>query len=393
MSLTRSLGCLGLVIILAFAFAAHAANRPATAADCAKLATESPGIPCDPGQTPYDPNNPFIGDEAADATKFLLERNGTGTRGTECYNGDQTMRITKLNPQFKIGLAKAIAEMEKLYGGREIIQSGFRCDGTDGNHPKGCAVDIIYASCKAKGGDGWRCSSDRFDSPEQKWIDANGKNAPYNIHLRLRYAPEGHHVEPVNTKDCVTGATVGSGNPPGSPTSDFANAIRQALGVQQQPAQQPPLPPQPLPQQQSPLNNFNQPMPTPIPIATSSDTSDTSSGPSIADKLEKLANGDTEKTPPTQVGTSVPLVINGKDVGVIAGTKKADDVPSTAGIGGSITQNTFATEDLSNQGVHTGTQSAFVRILASIKATLLQMLQYLKPFGSRPAPDTTEYSD
>jgi hypothetical protein len=52
----------------------------------------------------------FINQEVCDAYRFLLERNGTGTRGTQCYRS-QTDRILKLNPQFAVGLAKALAEI------------------------------------------------------------------------------------------------------------------------------------------------------------------------------------------------------------------------------------------------------------------------------------------
>src|SRR3989344_4660396 len=112
----------------------------------------TPG-PCDLQgmQTRSAADSSINNEEVCAAYKFLLERNGTGTRGVipGCYrNGDQRDRILKLNPGFAVGLYKALSEIEKLYGGRNIIQSGYRCDGTGGNHPRGCAADIIWASCR-----------------------------------------------------------------------------------------------------------------------------------------------------------------------------------------------------------------------------------------------------
>lgn len=372
----------------------HAAPHPANTEECARLTTQ--GVACIIGKTLYDPTDRSLGDEVAVATKFLIEHMGNGSRGSQCYTS-QTDRITKLNPQFKVGLYKAISEMERLYGGKNIIQSGFRCDGSNGNHPKGCAVDIIWASCRTNpkpslwpprpaGTIGpWECSSDRFDAPEQKWIDANGKNAPYNIHLRLRYYPEGHHVEPVNTQGCVTGATVGSGSPSGSPTTNFANAIRQALGMQQQPIQQPPLPPQPLPQTQPIIRSFDQPVPI-VTATTEPDTTPTKdTGPSIADRLEDLVK-DIKGATSTQSATSVPLIINGKDVTTIQSTPSAAEVATTSGVGGAVSQNTFVSGDLNAQGapIYSVAHASVVRErLAQLKAVLLAMLEYLKPFRTR----------
>lgn len=339
------------------------------------------GIPTSSGC--WNPKDAFVGDEVAVATKFLIEHMGNGTRGTQCYQS-QTDRITKLNPAFKVGLYKALTEIERLYGGKNIIQSGYRCDGSNGNHPRGCAVDIIWASCKAKGGDGWRCSSDRFDAPEQKWIDANGKNPPYNIHIRLRFAPEGHHVEPVNTQGCRTGAVVGSDNSTASPSSNFTNAIRQALGMQQQPPAQPQpiLPPQPLPMMQQVTSAFNEPVQEIKPsVSDSLVTGGETTASTTADKLEDLAFGKKPSSPAmTTTATSVPVYLDGSDVGGVASKGKQEPVTATAGIGGSVTQTTFTDTGL---GWQTGAQSTsgFRQILANISAALQRILQMIQPFG------------
>lgn len=384
MSLIRHFGLLGVIAVFAFPLFAHAAPHPASAEECTRLTTQ--GVTCITGKTLYDPANQFIGDEVAEATKFLLERNGSGSRDTYCYKS-QSDRITRMNPQFRISLYKALTEMEKQYGGKNIIQSGFRCAGS--THGSGCAADIIWTSCSRQYPGNteraWRCSSDLYDKgtntwnqPEQKWIDANGKN--YGIHLRLRFAPEGHHVEPVNTQGCVTGATVGSGSPSGSPSSDFSNAIRQALGVSQQPQlpPQPALPPQSIASQQSPIGAFQEPVSQVT--ATSSEPGTATSSPSVADRLAELAGIEPKAT--TTSATSVPLVIDGSDRGSITSTRGSGGTATTSGIGSGITQNTFTSDDLAFRSEAVGgTQGAFAQTLALIRATLVRLLQYLRPFG------------
>jgi hypothetical protein len=374
---------------------ADAAERPATAEDCAILALTAPGAPCSAGTTPYDPSSPFTGDEVGKATAFLLERNGSGTRGVVrgCYqyrpgidkdpDKPQADRILKLNPQFRVGLYKSLSEIEKQYGGKNIVQSGYRCDDSDGNHPRGCAVDIIWTSCQRNWSgfkDPWRCSSDGYDArtnswhtAEQKWIDANGKKAPYNVHIRIRKAPEGHHVEPVNTQGCVTGATVGSNGQSASPTSGFANAIRQALGVRQQPVQPPSPPSQPLATSQPLMTAFDQPKPveTPdlgVPAMASS---------SVADKLAELIKETSVAS--TATTTSVPLIIDPRDSATIQSNKESPSGSATAGIGGSITQSTFAGEDASWQSANQQASGLSV-ILANIATTLRRLLQLIQPF-------------
>jgi hypothetical protein len=341
----------------------------------------------------------FINQEVCDAYRFLLERNGTGTRGTQCYRS-QTDRILKLNPQFAVGLAKALAEIEKLYGGRNIVQSGYRCDGTNGNHTRGCAADIIWRSCQknTRGhANPWRCSSDTFDSPEQKWIDANGRNAPYNIQLRLRFAPEGHHVEPTNTQGCITGPMVsGSG---AAPSAGFTESLRQWLAPQQQvqaTPSQPAISSQPVSISQNPLGAFDiEPQPA-EPTAVSSQINPTahSSSSTAADRLEELAFGPKPATSTT--ATSVPLVVSGSNAAMLVGTQQASTTAVTSSQGViSPSQTTFVSGDLSWQDptISSAPVSGVQAILITIRAALNRMLQYLVPFNTETHTDEHEYDD
>lgn len=375
-----------------------------------------------------------VNSETCAAYRFLLERNGTGTRGTQCYRS-QTDRILKLNPNFAVGLYKSLSEIEKLYGGKNIIQSGFRCDGSNGNHPRGCAADIIWASCKAKGGVGWRCSSDRFDAPEQKWIDANGRKEPYKIHLRLRYAPEGHHVEPVNIQGCSTGRVVGSGNGPPSNSSPMGlgDAFRQSTGIGQQPAlpAQPAIPPQLAQAVQQPTQYFQptqaqpsvapsgtvgtptsvgSPANTVAPIgSTAPQTVGTENQfeefvdnkPSIGDQLMMLAYGTSSIVTSTDIATSVPIIVSEKDATVLKGSTRKSATSTLSATSSESTKNaphqtqTFVSGDLTYPRPSSNMSRNYIlAFLADMKARLLRALEILRPFGLRATPiESDEFSD
>jgi hypothetical protein len=346
----------------------------------------------------------FINKEVCDAYRFLLERNGTGTRGTQCYRS-QTDRILKLNPQFAVGLAKALVEIEKLYGGKNIIQSGYRCDGTNGNHTRGCAADIIWRSCQTNTrghSSPWRCASDTFDSPEQRWIDANGRNAPYNIQLRLRFAPEGHHVEPTNTQGCITGPMVsGSG---AAPSSGIAESVRQWLTPEPQPQTQarpaqPAVSSQPVSISQNPLGAFDFDVEPQLaePEGVSSQINPTV-GPSTgkaADRLEELAFGPKATSTPSST-SSVPLVVTGSNAAMLVGTHQASTTAAASSQGViSPSQTTFVSGDLSwqDETISSAPVSGVQAILITIRAALNRMLQYLVPFNAHENPDEHEYDD
>lgn len=353
----------------------------------------------------------LINPETCAAYRFLLERNGGGTRGVAgCYRS-QADRIIKLNPQFAVGLYRALTEIERLYGGKNIIQSGYRC--TPGNHSKGCAVDIIWRSCQVnprptpRGVSPWYCSSDLFDNPEQRWIDANGKQAPYNIHLRLRYAPEGHHVEPVNTQGCVTGAVVSSA----APSSGLSNMFRNALYGPQQPLlAQPVLPPQQalpsqpnLPQQpvlpSSQVSQYFSPNQSSasgsgtIPGKTSvdyyADLNPPSSQPSIADQLLMLAYGTTSYSQPVTHATTIPLFLGKEDtVSIqIVPTSTANVQQGVSDIFSYQVPQTFTSGGTGNSVPATFVQPSytlrFVAVLGQLKDALARLLDILRPFGIR----------
>lgn len=362
--------------------------------------------------------------EGCRAYAFLLERNGTGTVGTSggCYR-TQNDRIIKLNPGFAVSLYRALTEIEKQYGGKNIIQSGYRCDGSR-THPAGCAADIIWTSCRTnpkpsltgRGTGPWECSSDRWDAPEQQWIEAHGKEERYKIHFPYKYFPEGHHVEPINTQGCRTTAPVMGPGGGYTPTGGVADYFRQAFGMQQQPQlpPQPTLPPQPYAQQQPLLNAFQQPLqplqpiaPQPIGTTSTSSNSNTNtntntntnqnsnnSSTSVVDRLLELAFGTSSAPSSGTFATSAPIIITGASAGTIASSQGPGGTqPSSQATTGGLPvgQQTFVPNGPGTQASN-ATQSYNSRLLQTLetlKSALQLLLKYLTPF--RVQHHETEY--
>jgi len=138
---------------------------------------------------------------------------------------------------------------------------------------------------------------------------------------------------------------------------------------------------QPLPQMQGITNAFNEPMQQVTPNVSDGLVKDGEKATSTtADKLEDLAFGKKKDSPVTTTNaTSVPIYLDGSDVGGIASKGKQEPVTATAGIGGSVTQTTFAVNEFGEGAAVTAT--GFEAILASIRDRLQAILQYLKPFG------------
>lgn len=172
-----------------------------------------------------------------------------------------------------------------------------------------------------------------------------------------------------------------------SPTSAFANAIRQALGMPTQQTQpvtsQPMIPSQPL--SSSPLDSFNPSTSTTGASSQIDTTGGMTHATSVADLLEELAFG--PKTPTSTVtGMSVPLVVSGSQaVGVVSTQPVEGQQNLPSGVSG-ISSQTFISGDLSWQGDTVQTTeplSGWKAIIATIRATLNRMMQLLTPFGAR----------
>lgn len=169
-----------------------------------------------------------------------------------------------------------------------------------------------------------------------------------------------------------------------SPTSQFANSIRQWFSPQQQTTQpsvvQPAVGSQPISTTQNPLGAFNQePIPTtPQAMPTSTSTSMNAA----ADRLEELAFGG-QSTTSTATATSVPLVVSGSDAVALTGTQQASTTPVTTQGAISPSQTTFTSGDLAwqDQTISSSPVSGIQAIIITIRATLNRILQHLVPFG------------
>lgn len=140
---------------------------------------------------------------------------------------------------------------------------------------------------------------------------------------------------------------------------------------------------QPLAQMQGITNAFNEPVQEVRPSVSDSLVKDgEKTGSTTADKLEDLAFGK-KKEMPAQTATTVPVYLDGSDVGGVASKDKPgteQPVTATAGIGGSVTQSTFGSDSLTWEDGQTNV-TGFQAILASIQQRLQTILLYLRPFG------------
>ncbi|OGG79858.1 hypothetical protein A3A39_04710 [Candidatus Kaiserbacteria bacterium RIFCSPLOWO2_01_FULL_54_13] len=204
-----------------------------------------------------------------------------------------------------------------------------------------------------------------------------------------------------------SGDTSRIGNP-GPPSSPLSNAVRNALGPPSSPPPPAPLaPPQALPEAQQPFQYLDtKPTTTPtIPRtdggqnATSSRasgrTNKVTSSSSVFEQIMAISN----PVEPTATSTTTPftLSIEPYDIVLLQGnTPFAFDTQNPTGTSPySYAQQTFTPNDLSwdsGQNTYSPQQlSALRTILATMKETLLRMLEYLKPFGWRTSGATPEY--
>jgi len=215
-----------------------------------------------------------------------------------------------------------------------------------------------------------------------------------------------------------------------APSSSLTDSFRRALGMDTQPPAQPqpapqaqPAPqPQPqIPQQQGttqPGQYFNPttgstpvgtaPTPT-LPTKTGSsspvaqDPSQASYYSSVSDQLLQLAY-DTPLATSTEVATSVPLTIDGSDVGGVRHEAASSSIVSSTTLlrdGYTLTPtNTFVSSDLAGGpyqvvASYRGESSGFISLLIQLRDAFAALLNILRPMGIReaiaPSPNHEEH--
>lgn len=345
--------------------------RPATKDDLEWM--KWTGIPNPKEGMTVNPDDPFIGKAAGETKQWLAKH---ATKG---------VNITCLNPRFADKLKKFMEAAGAATGNIPTITDGYRAP------HKQTALVASGASragpCQSYHNYGQAADFNQNRGGQTPWMRANSRQ--YGIGIIGSWDP--NHFQDANGRTGQCGACGNdSGNgtlPPasGSPSNNFANTIRQALGMQQQPAAQPQpqLPPQPLQQMQPLIQAFQEPVSQKIEPTSATPTQASSS---VADKLEGLAFGEKQTSPATTThATSIPVYLDGSDIGGIASKGKPDapqPVTATAGIGGSVTQSTFGSENLIWENSQTDI-TGFQAILLSIQQRLQAILVYLTPFSRR----------
>lgn len=394
--------------------------RTAASAECLRpgevLITPENRAAATAGGTPENypcwiPGQPYLGQDAGQAKQYLRQilckSNGDSFGGA---GPDGT--IQNLNPQFAVCAAQFLKFANETLGVPTCIKEGFRtvqkqneyvargafaCRyGAQCEHPRGIAIDVNTGS---------RAGYAR--------LHENACQFGVDFYLRFddqyHFVPLSHSIQrgkssckqQIQTNCLTPGFTpkdMGFGTvPTQSPVSRFTESIRQALGLStQQPAStQPAVPSQPVSSSQSPIQAF-EPQPTTGVSSQIGTSGGTTNATSAADLLEELAFG-TGAATSSSFATSVPLVVSGADAAGITSSQNQNNVQQNLppGVSG-ISQQTFISGDLSWQkdGVaSTPPLTGMQAILATMKMTLMRILQYLVPFGARDTVNLDEHGE
>lgn len=395
---------------------ARAAETVATPQSCIEVFGLRPGTRETPG-TPH-----AFTKEQCDAYKYLLETRNACGGGKGITGVDPKDCIRALDPNFVVSLRKMFEGNPAIFGGIKIL-SGYRTAAgeklvsgkTTGSHRRGCAVDLTGPT-----------SSNVACLGACRFIQAN--SATLKLALPYFYSPEFNHVEPLGS--CSGGRNI-SPNSPGnvaSPSAPLSDTLRKLTSGDQPPsgqspsASQPSPQPQPAPQPQpsipsqpggvSPTQLFRDtPTPTPTPIgtpapivtpgtktgsSTSFDTQPAGYDSSVADKLLDLAYGTPLDATSTAIATSVPLTIDGSDVGGVghdsalgSPTSSIRSTP-TADPYALTPTNTFVSPELSGGpyevvASYRGEPTGFIALLIQLRDAFAALLRVLRPMGIREA--------
>jgi hypothetical protein len=340
-------------------------------------------------------------DDRASALAYLKSlREGTG--GKCQTTSDPSFEM--LNPTFTVCAAQFLKEFETRYGkvkitsaGRSAAQQKCVCPvaipgkcGSVGssNHQRALALDVHPANGNYMQMQAFARANPAFGV----CFPLGERDRPHMILAGIGGGESNNCAAQGITKPCAGAPTLVVPAPLTSeqapPTAAFSDSIRQALGM---PTQQngvtasPSLPAQALSSSQTPLQAFDDTN-TNSPSLIGTSLGNTSHATSAADELEDLAFGHSAATS-TGTATSVPLIVSGANAATLSTSQNTNAGPAvtTQGVS-SPSQTTFISGDLSWQNEGTSESrplSGTAAILATIKATLQRILQYLVPFGTR----------
>ncbi len=245
----------------------------------------------------------------------------------------------------------------------------------------------------------------------------------YGLTFYLGFKDKYHFVPQKNGSGCKAGdaqTAIASAAPSladlfrtnTSPLGSLLNPGGQGGGAQPQLPPQPQLPQQPLSSGSSPLGSFSPTIPpgsgspsAPVVVGSntsasdsidasdSEDSEDLEDGPlSVGDRLLLLAGG-VDAATPVEVGTSVPIVVSGKDAAGISSTGGSAVTTSTmvfpTGTSAVLAAQTFTSPDLGGGAADqsfdvfaNASSNTLVAALADMKDALLRALSYIHPFST-----------
>lgn len=389
--------CIGLVSLFLVPSLAHAAPTPEQAASLRAFGMDPAFAGYETvlkmlwGGCAYDPYQRLEKLKSSASVQITPKVAASGATPSEIKGGIHptlACRLTKLIdafPECNIKINSAYRAVQPCKPGPGCAPQGSSC------HQYGLAVDI-GSSCQAKLAQFLGVKTSTSQGAQQFKLHFGYQLAgSYPNHIQC--VENGVAGCNVNTKGCDGNGAIKSDSsyaPPSSPTSNFSDAIRQALGMptaQQLPAI--PAAAAPIPTTASPLTSFTSPTPVSDTITNPSAVAVEGATSSIASRLADLI-ASTSNENASVTATTVPVVVTSSGARSLTGTNpNGSTEPSATAYIGSSVQQTFTSQDSSWQGQPTSPTTATQNILSNLRAVLLRMLEYLRPFG-RPAHSDDE---
>ena len=379
--------------------ALEAATRAATRDDIEWM--RASGIPNPKEGISIDPLDPAVGQEIGEI-KLWLAQHATKNVIVSC---------------FEPGFAKKLKTfMEAVPGGPPIITDGYR----DPAKQTGLVASGASKAGPCQSYHNYGLAADFNGKANLGWMRTHGPTR-FGINVIGAWDPGHFQDNRGRFGQCgacsggYTGTQQGPGSSSGFPFN-MSDRFRNLLGGNNQPSPQPqpaPMPQPPLPQQRNPVQSdqiFGMPTPTPMqpapgvplsPKATSTSPADSepeqaSYYSSVTDQLMQLAY-DTPLATSSNIATSVPITIDGSDIGTLGTDGRRDRTATTSdtlayGAPGTVlpSSNTFVSNDLGGGpyqviASYRGEPTGFISLLVQLRDAFAALLNILRPMGVRDA--------
>ncbi len=401
-------------------------------ANCAKLFKL-------PETTVSEGDKKYMTKEVCDAYEFLLTRQ-TCSSGQGITGESKENCVLRLDKEFAVNLAKLFKSdphftSANIFSGYRTAQGEMLVSGkSTGNHRRGCAVDLTGGTWNK-----YTCGA------ACQHVMSNSASLKLKLPYHPGTSGEANHAEP--TTACSGSPGTGPQDPSQAPTaSPFRPgppSLANLFGMQPAPSTPTNFPQQALPARQNPFSYIQPPAPEQTPSATPNSTAITPTGalpisatsvainpistmlpsgsvtpepvvppasPTGANFIEQINAIANPTTTPTSASVSVasstsiainsnvkvPTTLQGSIAQVTPATQTAQSSNGTPkGTPGStstfqgapVASQTFISDDMRARPIVTNRvlgSTELYNLLEAVKQILLNILNILRPFGSRP---------